>query len=490
MKIEDDGQVIVIGSGLAGLAAAIRMALKGYQVLVFEAEDHPGGKLSEFNLGGYRFDFGPSLFTLPELTDELFYLAGKDPRDYYKYQPLDISCKYFYPQGLQLNAFSHRSKFIEEVKLKMGVNGNTLVRYLDHCSKLFQVTKPVFLERSMHKPATYFSRDFINGMLAMHQFDLFETMHEANLKRLKDPRLVQLFDRMATYNGSDPYQAPGILNLISSLEHNEGAFFPEGGMYSITIALYQLARELKVTFRFNHPVDQIIIEEDKAKGVISRGKTYLAGKVISNMDIHLTYLHLLPQVKPPKNFSQLEPSSSALVFYWGMKTRQGSLDLHNIFFSKNYKEEFEHLFRKKSIYHDPTIYVNITSKMNPSDAPEGCENWFVMVNAPYLDGQPWDKLIAATRKNIVTKLSKALDTDLENLIEVEQITSPDTILSQTRSYRGSIYGSSSNNRLAAFWRHPNFSPTIKNLYFCGGSVHPGGGVPLCLLSAKQIEQLI
>jgi diapolycopene oxygenase len=164
--------------------------------------------------------------------------------------------------------------------------------------------------------------------------------------------------------------------------------------------------------------------------------------------------------------------------------------LHNIFFSEDYELEFKHIFNKNSLYEDPTIYLNISSKFLPSDAPIGCENWFVMVNVPANIGQDWDEWIKITRNNILRKLSKLLNANIESLIENESVLDPRLIEERTSSFGGSLYGNASNNRQAAFLRHPNFSKKIKGLYFCGGSVHPGGGIPLCINSGKIVAQEI
>ena len=181
-----------------------------------------------------------------------------------------------------------------------------------------------------------------------------------------------------------------------------------------------------------------------------------------------------------------EKSSSALIFYWGIKQEFSALGLHNILFTENYKTEFDYIFNKKELYHDPTVYINITKKYCEADAPKGGENWFVMINVPHNAGQDWDKIIAEAKPIILNKISRNLGVAIEPLIEVEHLLEPRTIESRTQSHLGSLYGTSSNNRYSAFLRHPNFSSSIKNLYFCGGSVHPGGGIPLCLLSAKIV----
>ena len=207
------------------------------------------------------------------------------------------------------------------------------------------------------------------------------------------------------------------------------------------------------------------------------------------MDVVPTYRKLLPYLKAPEKTLQQERSSSALIFYWGIKKEFSQLGLHNILFSEDYKTEFDHLFKHHTLYDDPTIYINITSKYEKKDAPKGSENWFVMINAPSNKGQNWDKMIPIARKNILNKLSRNLKINIEELIEFEDVLEPRTIESKTSSYQGALYGAASNNRYAAFLRHPNFHRKIDNLFFVGGSVHPGGGIPLCLLSAKIVDDL-
>lgn len=198
----------------------------------------------------------------------------------------------------------------------------------------------------------------------------------------------------------------------------------------------------------------------------------------------------MPGIKGPVKTLDQPKSSSGIIFYWGIKHEFKQLGLHNIFFADDYEAEFDTIFRKKSIYHDPTIYVNITSKHTPTDAPPGCENWFAFINVPNNQGQDWDAFIAEAREHMIRKANRILKTDIRPLIETEMVFDPRIIESRTSSAFGAIYGNSSNNKFAAFLRHANFSKDIKNLYFCGGSVHPGPSIPLCLLSAKITTNLI
>ncbi|SKB62355.1 1-hydroxycarotenoid 3,4-desaturase CrtD [Daejeonella lutea] len=487
---KDSDKAIIIGAGIAGIAAAIRLAVRGYSVTVFEAGRHPGGKLSEIKSDGFRFDAGPSLFTMPQYVDELFTLAGKDPREHYKYLKLDKVCKYFFEDGARINAYADLQKFAAEVEHHTQDTKESVLNFLDKSAEIYHITDPVFLQRSLHKWKNYFNKTTLRSLLRFSRIDAFRTMNQANSSKFADSKTIRLFNRYATYNGSNPYQAPATLNVIPHFEQHFGAYFPEGGMYSIIRALTNLAIDCGVKFQFETYIDQIVLDGKKAKGVRSGQSMHPADIIVSNMDIWYTYRTLLKHVKAPENILGQERSSSALIFYWGISGSFPELDLHNIFFTEDYEDEFRQIWERKDIAMDPTIYLNISSKIEKSDAPPGKENWFTMINVPSNSGQNWDKLIESARNNIIAKLTRILNREIETLIVSEQILDPRKIDSQTFSFQGSLYGSSSNSQFAAFLRHANFSSKIEGLYFAGGSVHPGGGIPLALLSAKIVDELV
>jgi phytoene desaturase len=483
-------KAIVIGAGIAGIATSIRLALKGYQVEVFEAGPIAGGKLSEMKLNDYRFDMGPSLFTMPQYVDELFALAGKNPSDYFQYEKLDIVCNYFYEDGTRINAFADSNKFAEEMAAKTDDSAESILKFLEKSKTIYEITNSVFLQKSLHKWSTYLSWNTFKSFLRFPRIDAFRSMNKAIESYFKDYKTIRFFNRYATYNGSNPYKAPATLNVIPHFEQHFGAYFPVGGMYAISSSLEKLARDLGVNFNFNAYVEEIVIESGRAKAVIVNGSKYESDLIVSNMDVWYTYQNLLKDFAVPQAIKKQERSSSALIFYWGVKRSFPELEMHNIFFTENYQEEFKHIWEDKSIYQDPTIYVNISSKSKADDAPQGSENWFTMINVPSNTGQNWDVLIADARKNIIEKLSRNLGIDISKHISCEHILDPRSIDSKTFSYQGSLYGSSSNSQFSAFLRHANFSSEIEGLYFVGGSVHPGGGIPLALLSAKIVDGLL
>ena len=483
-------KVIVIGSGIAGLAVSIRLALKGYNVQVFEQNSYPGGKLSSFSIKDYRFDAGPSLFTMPHLVTELFKLAGEDVKNYFEFSKKEIACNYFWQDGTSFKAYGERKKFLKEVEEIFNEPQYNVDQYLKKAKKKYDLTSSLFLEQSLHKLKTFISLDTLKALFQLKTFELQKSLHQANTQSFSSPHLIQLFDRYATYNGSDPYQTSGIMTLIQHLESAYGTFVPKKGMVSITDSLFELAKRLGVKFYFETVVKEIKVELGVISGIKTKSGSFSSDYVISNMDVFHTYKKLLPNETPPINRLKQERSSSAVIFYWGIKQNFPDLDLHNKIKKKNYKKEFQAIFKDKTVSEDPTIYINVTSKEVVGDAPKGCEKWFVMINTPADHGQDWTQIVNRLRSHIISNISKRLNVDLKNLIECEQVLTPHDIESKTQSYMGALYGASSNDTMAAFLRHPNFSNRIKNLYFCGGSVHPGGGIPLCLLSAKIVDELI
>ncbi len=483
-------RAIIIGSGVGGLATATRLAVQGYKVTVFEKNSYPGGKLSAFEKDGFQFDAGPSLFIQPQNIEELFQLANEPIEKYFTYQPVDIACKYFYENGKVVRAFTDQQLFATELQEQLNESPSSLSSYLNRSEKVYDRIGSIFLNHSLHKRKTWLNKRISKALATVKASDLLGTLHKHNHKHFSSPETVQLFNRFATYNGSNPYKTPGMMSLIPHLELNQGTFYPHGGMISITNALYNLALAKGVSFHFNTAVQRIIHHEGKVRGVVVNNENIEADIVATNGDVYLTYNHLLGNEPKAKKLLRQERSSSAVIFYWGIKKIFPQLELHNIFFSKNYKEEFDAIFDKKQLYADPTVYINITSKMEPALAPEGNENWFVMVNMPTNTGQQWNTLKEQLKGIVAEKLSRILGEDISSLIETEETLDPVLIEERTSSYMGSLYGTSSNSRMAAFLRHPNFSSTIKGLYFCGGSVHPGGGIPLCLKSAKIVSDLV
>lgn len=478
-------KAVIIGSGIAGLAAAIRLRLKGYQVQVFEKNTYPGGKLSEITGAGFRFDAGPSLFTMPHYVDELFQLAGKDPRDYFDYLKLDEICRYFWNDQTRFVSRSDKQRMAKDAAEVFDTTSNRFLEKIERAAYIEETTGKLFLEQTLHDWKGFINKETLRAIFRMPKLGLNKTLHEVNESSFDDPKLVQLFDRYATYNGSSPYQTPGIMEVIPHYEYNIGAFFPKKGMAEIIHSVVRLAKEIGVIFSLGQEVVEIVCEKSVIKGIrLANGEQINAAIVVSNMDVYYTHTRLLKDISISKRRLRQERSSSALIFYWGVNKQFEELDVHNVFFADDYKAEFETIFKAHIPYKDPTVYLHVSSKIKTDDAPAGAENWFVMINTPPKAQVDWDEYVKQAKEYVQKKLSRLLNVEVQNLIVFEEMLSPSIIEARTYGYQGSLYGASSNSKYAAFLRQPNFHRKLKGLYFVGGSAHPGGGIPLCLLSAK------
>lgn len=483
-------RVAVIGAGVGGLAVAVRLARRGFRVTVFEANSSPGGKVAELRMDGFRFDMGPSVLTMPQYIDELFDLCGENPRAHFSYHRLDPIFRYFYADGTEITTPADLEGLADELAAKTTVSREQVLEFLRRSKVKMELTDPVFLQRSLHQWKNYLDWPTLRGILNFHRVEAFTTMAKANARLFRDAKVEQLFNSYASYNGSDPYQAPATLNLISHYEITLGAFYTEGGMYTVARELTALAERQGVEFRFGSRVERIIVKQGRVIGVLSDEVLHEFDTVVSNADVSATYDQMLPDLSRPSFTLDRPKSSSVIVFFWGMKKKLEKVHFHNLFLSPDPKEEYRHIFTLRDVCDDPTVYLHISSRMNAEDAPQGCENWFVMVSVPHETGQDWDAIIQRTRQNVLRRLNGQLGEELAQNIMCEQVMDPRDIEHRTSSAMGAVFGNSSNGMFSAFLRHPNFSSEIGNLYFCGGSVHPGSGIPLCLLSAKIVAGIV
>lgn len=488
-KVRKTNQAIVIGGGVAGLACAARLSMNGLKVHLFEQNHTMGGKMNSFQANGFRFDTGPSLLTLPHTISQLFKRCGKRMQDYIELEKLEVVTKYFFADNSSLVAYSDPDKFADAVDKFAPGEGKNVLAYLRKSKFIYNKVGSLFLEQSLSDWRSFMNLKTLLAVIATPRLQIFKSLHQVNKKAFKDNRLVQLFDRFATYNGSDPFLAPGILQIIAHLEHERGAFIAKGGMHAVRNALVKLAQDLGVNLHLNAPVTEIIVNKGVAKGIKCNDMGHLADHVVCNVDINTVYGNLLKTKYVDKKFLNQPLSTSALIFYWGVRSKMEQFDLHNVIFSLNYEKEFEELRQQKPIT-DPTVYVYISSKYHQSDAPEGHSNLFVMINTPPNLKIDWEQYAKTIKPLLIKKIKQASGVDLTHLIVSENVVTPMHIAANTGAFQGALYGNSSNNLFAAFKRHPNKSKDVKNLYFIGGSVHPGGGVPLVLNSARIVAKMI
>lgn len=479
---------------MGGLATAIRLAAAGHSVTIFEKNERVGGKLNLLEEGGFRWDTGPSLITMPFVYHELFACAGRKLEDYVEFVPVEPVCRYFYPDAGRtvFDASDSVAKMTAEIEKLEPKDVAAYFRFMAYSRRLYDLTAEVFLFRGLNA-----ARDLLRmNPFTTFQIDPFRTVHQAVAANFKDSRLVQLFDRYATYNGSSPYLAPATLNIIPYVELGMGGWYIKGGIYALARAYRQLAEELGVIIQTGPEwaVDRILLAGRKVRGVsLKSGEEIPADLVVANSDVAYTYAHLLPKKIRQPRLNRLEPSCSGFVLFLGLNRQYPQLAHHNILFSRDYHKEFSDLFKRKIPSPDPTIYICWTGKTDSDHALPGKSNLFVLVNAPYLsDAFDWEAPGATQsyRDLIIGRMEEFGLDGLGNAIEIEQIMTPLDLARRYNAERGAIYGLSSNNRFSAFLRPPNRARKLRGLYFVGGSTHPGGGVPLVTLSARIVADLI
>lgn len=489
MITETTYDTIVVGGGLAGIATAIRRRKRGDRVLLLEKNNRLGGKMDEKSWQNYRWDKGPSLFTMPQLVDELFELCGKRPKDYFTYVKQDESCRYFFKDGTKFTLYSNTSKRIEALSKQFTLNEIAGVEnYVREASELYSDIGNLFIDRPKLSWRDMLKSEVVRQYPRILSRQMMNSLNAFNEQQLSNKKLVQIFNRFATYNGSDPYQTSGLYSMVSHLELNQGTYFPKGGMRTIVDSLEKLALEEGVEIRFDETNISAVAHHDLYKVTTNNGEVF-ARRLVSAIDHVNFYKYVLGDQKQSQKLAVRERSTSGLIFYWAMNKRFDKIGLHNIFFSSDYVQEFKDLFAQKIIPTDPTIYIHNSSFLQKKDAPEDGQNWFVMINTPA--GVDITSVgLEEIKDKILTRLEEHLSVNVAEHIIHEDYWSKTQLEEITGAYKGALYGEAFNSKLASLKRHGNECKKYKNIYFSGGTVHPGGGVPLVLKSAKIVDELI
>jgi phytoene desaturase len=482
---------IVIGAGIGGLSAAIHLASAGRRVVVFEKNSTVGGKMRHVEAGGFEWLTGPSVITMGHVFEDLFTTAGRQMENYLTLVPVEPLTRYFYPDGTRLDIRREIDRTLAQIAALDERDVEGYLSYLAYAARLHRVTGPLFVYSG---PPTW--RDIFRvppgDALAV---DVWRTLDRSARKHVHSPHLRQLLGRYATYAGASPYEASAAFNVVAHVELNGGVWYAKGGVYEIARALEKLARELGVEIHTDQPVARIKVDGGQACGVVlESGERQPAGAVVATVDVTTVYEQLLDrEAVDQRRLNRLvnaERSCSGFVLALGVEGIHPELAHHNIFFSSDYRREFDEIFHQGVPPSEPTIYVVITARSDPNHAPDGCENWFVLVNAPALGPQyDWGTQTVAYRDLVLARLAD-FGFDVRDAIRVEHILTPSNIARLTGAYRGALYGTTNNGLLAALRRPHNRCPDVHGLYFAGCTTHPGGGVPMVALSGKTAAQML
>lgn len=474
--------VIVIGSGIAGLSSAALLAKNGFDVKVLEKKSTPGGKMSEYSHAGYRFDTGPSLITMPFVFHDFYKSLDENLSDHLEFERIEIGCKYHWKNGMVLNFYSDKGQLLDEIE---SVFGNTdrmgFLSYMEKAKSFYEASENDFLDREF-KVSNYFNMKGLKNLLG---FVNRNTLHDLNRKYFSSPELIQLFDRFATYNGSSPYMTPQFFALISYVEYEFEPWYVKGGIYKIAESLFTLCKKYGVEFKFNTECKSLVREEGKIKSIVTVDENIKADSFVFNT------LNVRELLEDDYMSDRNDWSCSGFVILAGIRKNHSSLSHHNIFFSSDYEKEFKDIFELKIPADYMTIYLSISAKADKQDAPDGCENWFILVNAPALNTDfDWtDKNKRKYSEKIFNRLAE-FGYDVRNEIEFLDFRTPEFFRDELNCEFGGLYGLSSNNLKNVLKRPRNRSKKYSNVVLTGGNTHPGGGVPLCILSGKIAFDII
>ena len=495
--------VVVIGGGLAGLSASVELATHGARVTIVEQNNHLGGKMNVLEEGGFRFDMGPTIITLPQVLRGIVERSGRDPSDYIDLRRLDPQWRCFYSDGTAIDLLENPRSMAAALDAQFPAEkpGRGWIDFINYSRRMYRLSEKVFFFRDlegvgdlMNDPASK-EPGMLREVLAMRMHSsVARTAH----KHLGEPHLCQLAEHFLQYVGSSPFLAPSILTLIASAQVDQGCWYPMGGTRMVARSLARIVEESDaITPVLGRAV--VAIATHPANGSrasvsavsLDDGTTIEADAVVSNCDIQRTHRSLIgtPEAQRERRRigAKYEPACSGLVLYLGLDRQYDHLAHHNFVFSASSKDEFDDIYRKGTPARDPTIYLAVPSRTDPNQAPPGGEALYALIHTPYArPDHEWHGdggILSSYRTTVIEKLKDAGGMpDLEEHIVVERHLTPNMIDRMYNAEGGAIYGLASHGRLRGGFKPRNRSRVYSNLYFAGGSANPGPGVPMVLMS--------
>lgn len=483
-------KAVVIGSGFGGLAAAIRLRAKGYETILLEMRDKPGGRAYVYQQDGFTFDAGPTIITAPFLIDELFELTGRKAGDYLSIVPCHPFYRIISHDGLIFNYTGKESEIIEEIKK---ISPSDVEGYKIFAQKSQAIFKRAFIDLA-DQPFSRFS-DMIRIAPDLVRLRAQESVYRLVSRYLKHPFLRVVFSFHPLLVGGNPFQASSIYSMIHYLERQWGVHFIMGGTGALVNALVKLFQEMGGKFYCNARVEEILIEQKKVKGVrLAKGDILPADIVVSNGDVANTYRKLIPsqwrKKWTDKRLKKMRYSMSLFLIYFGTDRTYPDLAHHSIILSSRYQALLEDIFQRKVLAKDFSLYLHAPTRTDPSLAPPNCECFYVLSPVPHLEGEiDWKKEKEPYAEAILESL-EALCPNLRKHIVTKRLFTPQDFETDLDAYLGSAFQFEPILTQSAWFRPHNVSEEVENLYFVGAGTHPGAGLPGVLSSAKVIDKVI
>jgi phytoene desaturase len=480
---------------MGGLAAAIRLAVMGFEVEVFEKNDQPGGRMGRLEAGGFTFDTGPSLLLMTDTYRNLFRFAGRDLDDYVTLMPLDSNYRVTFGDGDSMTLRRTLPELINELeRIEPGVTPN-FYRFLEDACHKYRLGRSEFVERDFDKAGDFFG---LRNLRLLAKTKAVNNYYRSVSRFFKSEKLRQAFSLQTMYLGLSPFRAPAVYSLLPYTELAEdGLWFPEGGMYALVEAMEKLAKELGVQFHLHSPVEEVLVTKGRARGVKVNGEDLAADAVLVGADLPYAYRKLLPTLanedfKRRRKREKLEYTASAFMLYLGIDRELDGMLHHNFYLSSQYKENFEAIFRDRRLPDDPSFYAVVPSRTERRMAPGGMDSLFVLVPVPHLGPNVnWKRDGPAFKEKVYGMLEKRCG--IENVrdhIVYEKVRTPEDWRDDYNLEEGAAFGIGHGIFQVGYFRPPMVSRSIENLYFVGASTRPGTGVPLVTIGAKLVAKRI
>ncbi len=487
----DNKKAIVIGAGIGGITTSLFLAKHGYDVSVYEKNDAPGGRCGQLNHEGHRFDLGATMLLMPGVYREVFSALGLDFDKLLEVRPLQDLYKLCFDDGKELIFTTDKSKMEEQHEAIEKGSYRSAETYVSTGYEFYETAHKKLIGRNFYNFLEFATPGNIIMLLKLKTL----TTHQRYILRFfRDPHLQMAYTFQNIYVGQSPFDAPAFFSMIPAIELVEGSLFPKGGIYSVVENLYQEAVRSGVQFFFDKEITRINTNGSRAISVITDEGEIAADVFIANADLPYVYQNLLPDKRKGRSFEKKKYSCSAMVFHWGLDKKYPQLAHHNVFLNDGFRTGLKVIFKEKSADPHPSFYVHAPARSDPSAAPEGHDTISVIVGIGHLDEkkeQDWSLYRKITRDAVISRLKKAGLTDIEDHIKHERCYSPRTWESAYHVTNGSVFGSLSHSIFQmGYFRPHNKHNKYKNLYFAGGSTHPGNGIPLVLLSAKLTAERV
>jgi phytoene desaturase len=479
-------KVVIVGAGLAGLSAALRLAGAGRDVTVIERELVPGGRSGLLNKEGYKFDTGPTVLTMPSLIQDAFSAVGEDMKDWLELMPVSPLYRAFYADGSQIDVHADTKAMEQEIREKVSATEAAGYRdYVDFVTKLYKYEMNDFIDRNIDSPFNLLTPNLAR-LIALGGFRHLQP--KVN-QFLKDPRLQKVYSFQAMYAGVSPQQALAIYAVIAYMDSVNGVFFPKGGMHAVPRALAAAAEKHGVKFVYGSSVTSLDVENSRVKAAITdKGERYECDAIVMNPDLPVVWKSLLK--KEPLSIKRLKYSPSCVTLLVGSSKKYDHVAHHNIHFGESWDGVFDELIKKKTLMSDPSVLVTIPTHDDPSLAPAGKESYYVLFPTPNLDADiDWNVEKSRYRDEMIRTLEARGYDGFGDAIEVETMTTPLDWQAQGME-RGAPFASAHTFFQTGPFRPRNIAAGFENVVFAGSGTQPGVGVPMVLISGRLAAERI